>query len=187
MASSDSALLTQFVDECRAAATADDAVVRIVAHLEQLVAQPDALMAAAGPLPDVLPPAGLDETLFEDETVTVMLVATPSGVVQPPHDHRMSAIIGVFEGSEVQRFFVKAGAGLKEMRGRSIETGEVLSLGRKTIHAISAAEPGPCRAVHVYLGPLLQIDRSIFDPETGAEEPFSMDRYAEFCRQEEQP
>lgn len=40
------------------------------------------------------------------------------------------------------------------------------------------------RAVHVYLGALSSIDRSLFDPDTFDEEPMTVERYAEFCRPE---
>ncbi len=178
----DSTLLAGFVDECRAAATGDDAVVRIVAILEQLIVDRDGLAEATGPLPDDIPAMGIDETLFEDEHVTVMVIATPPDIAQPPHDHRMTAVIGVFDGQEDQRFFVNAPSGLRELTGRSIATGEVMSLGRKTIHAISATGPQACRAVHVYLGPLATVERSIFHPDTLVEEPFSVEAYEAYCR-----
>ncbi len=182
MASKDSALLQRFVDDCRSAATADDAIVRIVEHLERLVADPAALAAEVTPAPASIPAAGVEETLYVDDDLTVSVVTTPSGVNQPPHDHRVAVVIGVFDGAEDQRFFVKVPSGLRELTGRSIATGEVMSLGRKTIHAISAPGLQPSRAVHVYLGRLDSIERSIFNPETFVEETLGLDTYADYCR-----
>ncbi len=187
VASSDSALLQRFVDDCRAAAKSDDAVIRIVALVEQLVADPALLASEVSPLPASIPAAGVDESLFVDDDLTVLVVGTPSGVDQPPHDHRMAAVIGVFDGIEDQRFFVKVPSGLRELTGRSIATGEVMSLGRKTIHAISTPGPQPCRAIHVYVGNLESTERSIFHPETFVEEPLTLDRYADYCRPTTEP
>ena len=50
------------------------------------------------------------------------------------------------------------------------------------VHAIAAAGPEQCRAIHVYLGPISTVERSLFHPETFAEEPLTIERYAEFGR-----
>lgn len=181
MISADAPLLAKFVVGCREAAKCDDAVVQIAELTEALLADPSAILAEASPLPDELPSMGWEDVLFDDDTVTVMLMATPPGVAQPPHDHRMSAVIGVFQGCEDQRFYRRRGDGLQEMRGRAIELGEVLTLGKATVHAISTDGPGICRAVHVYLGKLADIDRTIFDPETYEPHTFTIERYAEYC------
>ena len=39
-------------------------------------------------------------------------------------------------------------------------------LGERAIHAISSPEHSPARAIHVYLGDIYDIDRSVFDPDT---------------------
>lgn len=182
MGSSDSALLRRFVTDCRTAATTDAAVVDIARLLEALLSNPAAVADAAGPLPSSLPEVGLDETLHEADDLTVMVVTTVPGIDQPPHDHRMAAIIGVFAGCEDQRFFVRLPTGLKELTGRSIETGKVLTLGRKSIHAISAPGPEPSRAIHVYLGRLEAEERSLFHPDTFVEESLTIDRYDEYCQ-----
>ncbi len=174
--------VAQFVADCRSAAAAEDAMAQVARLMEGLVANPAALAIEAGPLPETIPPLGIEEVLHEDDTLTVMVIATPNGIDQPPHDHQIPAIIGVFAGSEEQRFFVRAGDTLSPRRGRVIDAGAVLTLGKKAIHAISAPGKTPCRAVHVYLGSLSTIERSLFDPETFAEEPLSIERYAEFCR-----
>lgn len=150
--------------------------------MDGLVADAAEFAGEIGPLLDTIPTSGIDEVLHEDDNITIMVIATPNGIEQPPHDHRIPAIIGVFEGSEEQRFFVRAGNSLRPMRGRVLHAGEVLTLGKKAIHAISAPGSTPCRAVHVYLGSLSTIERSLFDPETFAEEPMSVDRYTELCR-----
>ena len=181
MTSADSPLLAKFVADCRNAAKTESAVAQIAELTEALVANPSAILAEANPLPDELPSMGWEDVLFDDDTVTVMLMATPPGVAQPPHDHRMSAVIGVFHGCEDQRFYRRQDDALLEMRGRAIQLGEVLTLGKATVHAISTDGPDVCRAVHVYLGKLADVERTIFDPETYEPKDFTIERYAEYC------
>ena len=85
------------------------------------------------------------------------------------------------EGNEVQRAFRREGGSLVRSGGADIGPGDVLALGPWAVHAISANGTW-CRAVHVYLGSLSSIDRSLFDPETFDEEPMTDERYENFCR-----
>ena len=48
--------------------------------------------------------------------------------------------------------------------------------------AIIAPANHPARAIHVYLGDIFNVERSVFDPETLAEHPMTPERYDEFCR-----
>jgi len=176
-------MLDDFVTACRAAASAANPIAEVRELLTDLVADPDQL---AGRIP---PPAGddcgrcgSDLILFEDRDVTIFVVHSRPGVQQPPHDHAMPALIGVYEGGETQRFFhrdTSTGNALTETPGRTIRPGEVLSLGSSTIHAISAADERWARAVHVYLGPLSSVDRSLYDPTTCQPEPMTTTRYDE--------
>ena len=107
----------QFINACRAAAAANDAVTVTRAVVREAVR---ALAAGAVHLPPLDSTharhgggllLGRDRTLFEDDTVTVAVVETEPGHLQPPHDHSMCAVIGVFEGGERNRFFRRETAG----------------------------------------------------------------------------
>lgn len=111
-----------------------------------------------------------------------MVLDTLPGVLQPPHDHEMHAVIGVFEGCEDQRFFARTADGIAPAAGRSLETGDVVVLGERTIHAISSPEGRRARAIHVYFGDIYGADRSIFHPDSLEEFEMSETRYDEFCR-----
>ena len=43
--------------------------------------------------------------LYRDERLTVLHAVVPPGVVSPPHEHRMWAVIGVLEGTEENHFY----------------------------------------------------------------------------------
>lgn len=176
-------MVDEFVTRCRALVVGDSPVVEIRQAMEQLVAEPAAL---AEQIPEpagraARSIAGFDEILFEDESLTVFVVHSAPGVQQPPHDHRVSAVIGVYEGVEEQRYFRRDGGSLVSSGAADIGPGEVLTLGPAAVHAISASKAW-CRAVHVYFGALSSIDRSLFHPATFDEEPMTVERYAAFCR-----
>jgi len=112
----------------------------------------------------------------------VMVIGTLPGVIQPPHNHEMVAMIGVFEGCEEHRLWARTDDGIESVAGRLLEAGEVMVLGEQAIHAISSPEHQDARAIHVYLGNISDVDRSVFDPEKIEEHPFESDRYDAFCR-----
>lgn len=181
-------ILDDFIARCRSLVVGENPVVEITRAMEQLVAEPEAL-AAQIPEPVNRPDrsvAGFDEILFEDESLTVFVVHSAPGIQQPPHDHLISAVIGVYEGIEQQRYFRRDGGSLVRSGGAGIGPGDVLTLGPAAVHAISASGSW-CRAAHVYLGALSSIDRSLFDPDTFDEEPMTVERYAKFCRPETEP
>ncbi len=116
------------------------------------------------------------------DDLTVMILDTLPGVEQPPHDHEMHAIIGVFEGCEDQRFFARSSEGVTPAAGRSMEAGDVVVLGEQSIHAISSPAGRAARAIHVYFGDIYDVERSLFHPDTLEQHPFTGELYDEFCR-----
>ena len=178
----------QFVSECRDAAAADDAVTATRAVVREAVRALASGIVALPPLDpvDARRSGGLllgrDRTLFEDGTVTVAIVETEPGHLQPPHDHSMCAVIGVFEGGERNRFYRRTGNRARLATRRVVRPAEVIALRERTVHAISAEAGECCRALHVYLGPLGSRPRSLFHPESGIEEPFDFDTYLYYTR-----
>lgn len=172
-----STALAEFVATCRELAKTQDAVLTIRDAMEQLVAD-------RTKLDDEFPLTGTDNdvTLHEDEHISIITCETMPGINQPPHDHLLQVVIGIIDGAEVHRFFHRGPDGIEAAGGRTIAAGDVLSMQPEAIHAIAAQGPETCRAVHVYLGSLSSVDRSLFHPETFVEEPMTLERYAEFGR-----
>lgn len=183
------AVLEAFVETCKDAVKGDDARATIHAAMTELFADPAALAAGIPAFTDdqvETSPRGFrlgGEALFHQAAdLSVMVLGTRSGVIQPPHDHEMVAMIGVFEGCEEQRFWARTDDGIEPAAGRMLEAGEVMVLGERAIHAISSPPHQDARAIHVYLGNIYDVERSLFDPETLEEHPFESDRYDAFCR-----
>ena len=114
------AVLTAFVDTCRHAVQGDDARATIHAAMTELFADPASLAAGvpAFTADDIATsPRGFrlgGETLLHQAAdLSVMVLATLPGVIQPPHDHEMVAMIGVFEGCEEQRLWARTNNGIE--------------------------------------------------------------------------
>lgn len=177
--------LSAFVDACipLARAGARDQVSQL---LRDLIAEPS--FAASVPDFDEIETSARGWTLggevicHQSPELTVMLLGTLPGVVQPPHDHNMTAIIGVFEGCEEQRFWARGESGLTPTPGRMLEAGDVMTLGERAVHAISSPDGHAARAIHVYFGDIYGTDRSLFNPDTLEEHAYESDLYDQFCR-----
>lgn len=183
-------VLEEFVAACRSAVDTGTDVPRAIAGLlRELIAEPDALAAAVPAFADAEVETsalgfrlGGEAVLHQAPDLTVMVLDTLPGVVQPPHDHAMNAFIGVFAGCEEQRFWTRTGGGVEATTGRRLEAGEMVALGERAIHAISSPTGESARAVHVYLGDIYAVERSVFDPDTMDEHPMTSERYDRFCR-----
>jgi len=178
--------LEQFVADCRNAVEQPEPFEAVCELMQRTVADSDAVNDAIERPTELTRVGdiaiGFDKILYEDDRVTVFLVDTEPGHLQPPHDHQMHAVIGVYEGIEHNRFFKRKQGALESAGEKDIGPGDVLRIHPVTIHAISAGASKPCRALHVYLGGLSDVDRSLFDPKTGREEPMTAERYDGFIQ-----
>jgi len=181
--------LHRFAEHCRDAVDGDRSREQIRAAMDDLFADPVALAATIPPFePEEVETSahgfrlGGEHIVYRSTDLTIMVLDTLPGVLQPPHEHRMVAMIGVFEGCEEQRFWTRTDTGIEAATGRLLEAGEIVTLGERAIHAISAPDHAPARAVHVYLGDITDVERSLFHPETLEEHRLTDDRYDEFCR-----
>ncbi|MEM7287855.1 MAG: hypothetical protein AAF480_16000 [Actinomycetota bacterium] len=180
-------IIDDFVASCRSVVAEGDSTRSRLADLVADLVGDHRSLAAVVPAFTEIPTSprgwqlGGEFVCHRDDDLTVMVLDTLPGIAQPPHDHAMTAIIGVFQGCEDQRFWGRTPDGIEPAAGRALAAGEAVTLGERAIHAISAAHE-PARAVHVYLGDIYAADRSIFDPDTLVEHPMSDDRYDAFCR-----
>jgi len=182
-------VLEQLVGRCKQAIAGDRAREDISTVMQALFEDPETLAATIPRFRDdevATSPRGFrlggEHICHQSTDLTVMVLDTLPGVIQPPHDHNMIAMIGVFEGCEQQRFWTRGQDGITPTTGRLLEAGEMMVLGERAIHAISAPDHAPARAIHVYLGDITNAERSVLDPDTLDEHLMTSERYDEFCR-----
>ena len=101
----------------------------------------------------------------------------------PPHDHQIQAFIGVYDGAEKNHFYLAGDGVLEHKTTKLVEPGDVIAIGPDGIHSVETADDRYCYGIHVYLGPLTRVERSLFDWETGAAEPFTDDAFDRLIRE----
>ena len=160
-----------FTASVREAAKANDANEKVRALLEEIVSDPAPIIAAT-------PEDGEDEIcLFEDETVSIWSCRFQPHVVMPPHEHLLDVHIAGYSGGEKNILFKIDDGELKHDSTVVVEPGQVLTLDKDAVHAVSAEGDAPSLALHVYMGPLMKLKRALFDWQTGEKVDFTMENF----------
>lgn len=169
--------LDDLVTRLRQAATDAAAHSKIKAILEEAVADPANVQAGMPEFEEN------DVILHEDETVSIWHCRFMPGHQVPAHDHRMPATIGVYRGAERNIFFENDPDGtIRESNSVRLAAGQVLQIGPSAIHAVACDSQEPCCGIHVYLGALTEVDRSLFDVEGGEVLSFTDANYERLTR-----
>ena len=168
--------LENFVAAAREAAVCEGPSKATLALMKRTFAQPGSIAAKIGAYDKD------DEILFEDSTVSIQYVRFKPGILVPPHDHQIPAFIGVYQGVEENRMYRVDDTGLTHLTTKNIGPGDVLSIGPNGIHAVQALNNEASEAIHVYLGKLTTVERSLFDWETGASTPFTDENYNQLVK-----
>lgn len=150
--------LDDLVNRLRDAAKGEAPRPTIKAILQQAVEDPQQMRDGMPEFEDN------DTILFEDESVSIWHCRFMPGYSVPAHDHQMSATIGVYIGAERNDFFENdPQGGIRKSSEVELSAGNVLEIGPSAIHAVGCASDEPCCGIHVYLGELTTVDRSLFD------------------------
>jgi predicted metal-dependent enzyme (double-stranded beta helix superfamily) len=168
--------LDQFIADLRA--TLDErsrqAMKDVVARA---VSDPAAVVRALG-VPDK---AGV-RILHKSPDLTVLTLAWTPMQVTLPHDHRMSAVIGMYGGREDNTFWRRTREGARfaiaPAGGESLGTGDVTLLGPDIVHSVVNPLERISAAIHVYDGPFLTAKRSMWDAESLQEQPYDINAVA---------
>lgn len=157
----------ELVARCRSAlhdADPESAVREVVA---EAVAEPAALCAAVPQLE-----LGGQMTWHRSPELTVQVIVWPPGIVTPPHEHRMWAVVGVVAGREDNEIWRRTPIGVERSTGRSIGAGELVVLGGDAVHSVTNPLRSATVGLHVYGGDILAEARSEWDHDGRNEHPF---------------
>jgi predicted metal-dependent enzyme (double-stranded beta helix superfamily) len=120
--------------------------------------------------------------LHKSPELTVLTLAWTPMQVTLPHNHRMSAVIGMYGGREDNTFWRRAKTGSKfaiePAGGESLGTGDVTLLGPDIVHSVVNPLGKISAAIHVYDGPFLTAERSMWDAEKLQELPYDINAVA---------
>src|SRR6266404_1818577 len=164
--------LDQFVADLRAALAEQSrrALKEVVARA---VSDPASLLREIGE-----PEKAAVQVLHQAPDLTVLNVVWAPKQVTLPHDHRMSAVIGMYGGREDNMFWRRVPNPTKfqieAAGGEALGVGDVTILGRDVIHSVVNPLARISGAIHVYDGEFLTVQRSMWDAETLAEKPYDI-------------
>jgi predicted metal-dependent enzyme (double-stranded beta helix superfamily) len=159
--------LEGFVDACRCA----DSATAVTALVQRAVERRSELLDAIGPIREQV-----TRTLYDTPERTVQILGWAPGMRSPAHEHRMWSVIGVCAGREDNGFWKRRASGIERTGGRSLDAGDVLSMGDDAIHDVSNPVDAFTIAIHVYGGDILRRPRSVWHPFTQVEMPFDQPR-----------
>ncbi|NKC13110.1 MAG: hypothetical protein GKR94_13185 [Gammaproteobacteria bacterium] len=160
-----------FVEDCKGAASGDNAREEIRELMQRAVSSPAALLAAIGE-PDK---AGINRIHVSTELTILNLVWGPQMTLYP-HNHEMWAVIGLYGGREDNTFWQRKDQTLEQHGTRVLEPAAVCSLGKEVIHSVHNPLQKLTGALHVYGGDFFDTPRSEWDPESLTEQPYSVPR-----------
>ena len=164
--------LDQFVADLRAALVerSRQALKEVVARA---VCDPGALLSEIGE-----PDKAAVQVLHHAADLTVLNVVWSPRQITLPHDHHMSAVIGMYGGREDNTFWRRLSNPTKfqiePAGGEALGVGDVTILGRDVIHSVVNPLAKLSGAIHVYDGEFLTARRSMWDAETLAEQPYDI-------------
>lgn len=170
--------LETFLTDCRTALQekAPHAAVREI--VARAVSVPGELLAELGaPTKAELTP------LYHSTDLTVLKLVWAPNMRVAPHDHRMWAVIGLYDGTEENAFYRRAPVGIEWVNGRTVQAGEAIVLGREVIHAVTNPRARFTSAIHVYGGDFFTRTRSEWDLKTMEERQSDGERTRQFFEQ----
>jgi len=159
--------LDDLIVQCEAARQEAEPRRAIREVIERAVSSPDAVARALDPT------EGGFTLLHHTDDLTILHVVWAPGMRIYPHDHRMWAAIGIYEGQEDNAFYRRSGPGEKTLV--ELVTGDTVVLGDDTIHGVANSRQGLTGAIHVYGGDFVNQPRSQWGPGPVEERPYDID------------
>lgn len=164
-----------FVSDCRSAVGEGHKAVREV--VVRAVSDPASLITALGE-----PERAGVYPLYESPDVTVINFVWAPHMTFAPHDHKMFAVIGVYNGREDNVYWRRVGdrgvpGDIEAAGAESLGIGQVATLGPDIIHSVANPLGKLTASVHVYGGDFFNppTERSQWDHETLQREPWNIE------------
>jgi predicted metal-dependent enzyme (double-stranded beta helix superfamily) len=154
-------MLERFIEECRAAHTADPGHKAVREVVARAVTAPAAVLKWLGE-----PRRGEVQTLYHSPQLTILNVVWAPYMTIYPHNHRMWAVIGVYTGREDNIFWKRNGNKVEAAGAQALCERDAVPLGPQIIHSVTNPIPRLTGAIHVYGGDFFAMERSEWDPET---------------------
>ena len=120
------------------------------------------------------------QVLHHAPDLTVLNLAWAPQQITLPHNHLLGAVIGMVAGREDNMFWRRVPDPekyqIEAAGGCALGSGDVTILGRDIIHSVVNPLTKISSAIHVYDGDFFAVERSMWDAETLAEEPYDLSK-----------
>ena len=164
--------IERFCADCRTAMKETDAERSVREGVAETVAEPSILLPVIGE-PDK---AGVN-ILHRSYDLTVLNLIWGPQMSLMPHDHRMWAVIGIYEGREENTFYRRSKVGGLTKLGLKIMNPKDCSyLGETAIHGVYNPLNKLTGGLHVYGGDFFGTPRSEWDPISFEEMPYDVEK-----------
>jgi predicted metal-dependent enzyme (double-stranded beta helix superfamily) len=120
--------------------------------------------------------------LFADDELTVYYIATPPGILYPPHEHRMGAISALYSGTETHVFYDRVGENIKERTRITATAPAVVDMEIDVVHAICTSDAVPNEGLHFYFGDLEVQSRTMWNVAGDNPRQYANDDYLRSAR-----
>jgi predicted metal-dependent enzyme (double-stranded beta helix superfamily) len=104
--------------------------------------------------------------------MTVYHITLSPRIHYPPHDHRMPAMIALYQGTETSFSYRRIGRSLERVQRHDYAAPCIATLPADAIHSVVNMGAARSAAIHVYFGDLTAAERSIWDRDLREERPF---------------
>ena len=106
------------------------------------------------------------QVFYRSPDLTMLKVCFPCGRRTPPHDHGTWAAILVLSGREKNTLYRGGEGGLRRASEVTLERGSILPMRADTAHVAECIGDVPAIGLHVYGGDILELPRSMWNPDT---------------------
>jgi 3-mercaptopropionate dioxygenase len=178
----DTPVVREFIADVQAAIAAapspQDAAETIRPRFAELLADqawlPDEL---AAPVPGSGMGGGIGQWLLyrsEDGSLSLFALVVPSCSSTPVHDHLAWGIVGLYRGEQDEEIYVREGDELRLAERRALRAGDFYALfpPHDDIHRVTTTSAETSVSIHLLTNDTGCTWRHLYDPETGAQEPF---------------
>ena len=122
--------LKEFVEKCQSALDNESPATSIELLVKEAITDPDAVKEAFSDAENI-DRQGPITFACRDVYITVADVTTPPSLKSPAHNHNMWAVIGVYEGQELNHFYRYENGVLLEKGERLLSEGDIAVLGKE--------------------------------------------------------
>jgi len=122
------------------------------------------------------------QVFYRAPNLTLLKVRFPSGRRTPPHNHGTWAMILLLSGREKNTLYRKEASGLRKAGEVTLERGAILPMLAETAHVAECIGDEPAVGLHVYGGDILELTRSMWNPQTLEEHPLDWTVYERFAQ-----